>query len=132
MHGAAADAERPLVNVEEGADAVAGAVEEVHAILPERAARERLEHDPGRARGEDCSGEGDVPLEDPRVRPHGVLGRGLGAEMQGPGGVSRAIDVLPAGIAQVDCIELDGLAVAVLGVVVDHRSVGAGGADGGK
>ena len=83
VHRAAAHAERPLVHVEKSTDAVAGAMEVVHPVLPQWPARKHLEHDAWRAGWEDGPGKRDVALKHACVRAPLVLGRGLRAEVEG-------------------------------------------------
>ena len=123
-----ADADGALVDVEVGADAVAGPVPVVEPFRPQELPGERVEREAGRAFGEDGGVESDDALEDQRVGfpLHG----GRGAEVQGPRRVGGAVEVLGARVAEVDGLGVDGGAVAWFGLVVDDGGVRAGGGDG--
>jgi len=114
------------VHVEKGTDAVASAVKVVHPVLPQRPTRKHLEHNAWSAGWEDGPGKGDVALKHARVRAFLVLGWELRAKVERARDVRRAVDVLPAGIAQVDAIDVDRFAGGVLCVIVNHGGVGAG------
>ena len=87
---------RALVHREIAADAVAGAVVEVEPVLPQRAARERVEVDAARALGEPRRGDGDVPLQHQReALAH--LARRL-ADGDGARDVGGAVEVLGAAV----------------------------------
>ena len=123
-----ADADGTLVDIEVGADAVAGAMPVVEAFGPQELARERVERVAGGAFGEDGAVERDDAFEDQGVR-FPLHGRRV-AEVQGPRRVGGAVEVLGARVAEVDGLGVDGGAVARLGLVVDDGGVGAGGGDG--
>eukprot|EP00962_Isochrysis_galbana_P016404 scaffold4698_cov115-Isochrysis_galbana.AAC.5 len=130
VHCAAADAKRPLVHVEVRAHAVAGAVQEVEPVGPERSAGEGVQHQAGGACGEDGARERRVTLEDSRVGAPFVVRRG--AKVDRAGDVGGAVCVLPARVEQVDLAGRDWGALAVGGLVVNDGGVGAGGGDGGE
>ena len=125
---AGADPDGALVDVEVGADAVAGPVAVVEPFLPEELPGQGVEGEAGGALGEDGGVEGDDAFEDEGVgfAFHG----GRGAEVQGPGRVRGAVEVLRARVAEVDGFRVDGGAAAWFGFVVDDGCVGAGGGDG--
>jgi hypothetical protein len=109
---------------------VAGAVAVVEAVLPQVLARQGVDGEARGALGEADALEGDVALEDEGVGL--ALLRGGRAEVQGAGCVGGAVEVLRAGVAEVDFGWIDDGAVARLGFVVDYGCVGAGGGDGVK
>lgn len=123
-----ADANGPLVHVEVRPHAVPGAVAVIEALLPQELASEGVEREAGRALGEDGGVEGDDAFQDEGVG-FALHGR-WGAEVHGARRVGRAVEVLGAGIAEVDGFGVDGGAAAWLGFVVDDGGVGAGGGDG--
>ena len=125
---ARADPDGTLVDVEVRPDAVPGAVPVVEALLPEELAREGVEREAGRAFGEDGGVERDDAFEDQSVG-RAFQGR-WGAEVQGPRRVGGAVQVLGAGVAEVDGGGVDDGAVARFGFVVDDGCVGARGGDG--
>lgn len=86
-----ADAHRALVDVQEVADAVAGAVSVVEAVLPERPAGPRVEQEAGGALGEDSRVDRDVALQDAGVRP--LLERCRRTVMEGTGDAMTEAEV---------------------------------------
>ena len=121
------DADGAFVHVQVRADAVAGAVPVVEAFAPEELAREGVDLEARRAFGEDGGVERDDAFEHERVRLPLQLRRG--AEVHRPGGVRGAVEVLGAGVAEVDCFRIDRRAEARFGFVVDHCCVRARGRD---
>ncbi len=123
-----ADPNGAFVDIEVRSNAVARAVSVVEALLPKELASERVQCEAGCAFGEHGGVDGDDAFQDQSVRfpLHGCWG----AEMQGPRRVGGAVEVLSAGIAEVDGLGVDDGAVARFGFVVDDGCVGAGGGDG--
>ena len=95
--GAAAHPKGALVHVEIGS--VAGAVQIVHGILPERRTREAVEHHPRGAGGKYGGSECNVALEHACVGA--PLAVGWRAEVHRPRHVGGAVDVLPTRITEV-------------------------------
>lgn len=125
---ARAHADGTLVDIEVGADAVAGPVPVVEPFGPQELPGEGVEREAGGAFGEHGGVEGDDAFEDQGVRF--ALHGGRVAEVQGPRRVGGAVEVLGARVAEVDGLGVDGGAVAWFGLVVDDGGVGAGGGDG--
>ena len=123
-----ADANGALVDIEIGADAVAGAMSIIKAFGPQELPGERVEGEARGSFGKDGGVEGDDAFEDQGVGF--ALHGGGGAEVQGAGRVGGAVEVLGARVAEVDGFQVDGGAVAGFGLVVDDGGVGAGGGDG--
>ena len=122
-----ADANRPLMHIEIRPHAVTRTVSIVEAFCPQELASEGVEREAGRSFGEDGGVEGDDAFQDEGVGE--AFQGGWGAEVQGARRVGRAVEVLGAGVAEVDGLGVDGGAVAWFGFVVDDGSVGAGGGD---
>lgn len=125
---ARADPNGTLVDVEVRSDAVTGAVSVVEALLPEELARQGVQGEAGGAFGEDGGVESDDAFENQGVRLAFHFRRR--AEVQGARRVGRTVEVLGAGIAEVDGLGVDDGAVARFGFVVDDGGVGACGGDG--
>ena len=99
---------RAFMHGEIGTDAVAGAVVEVEARLPERSASKAVELRAGRSLREARSRDGDVALQDACetvAKEIAALGRRL-ANQKRSGDVGRAVAVLPTGIDQVELARL--------------------------
>jgi hypothetical protein len=87
-------------------DAMARAMAIVQPVGPQGPARPGVEDEPGRPGGEHCAVDGDVPLQHPRER---ALLRGGGrAEAEHACDVGRAVQVLPARVAEVYLGEAEG------------------------
>ena len=122
------DALRAFVHRQKAADAVARAMVEVEAGLPQRVAGERVDLRAARAFGKPRRGDGDVALEHQRE-----MAAHLGCrrpDRHRAGDVGGAVDILRAGIDQIERIRLQ-RPVGVGGdAIVDDGAVGAGPRDG--
>ena len=124
------DLVRAFVNSKEEAYAVAGAVAKVALGLPERAASNGVQLAPGRALGEDASGQVDVSAQDKGVVLHlQICAR---AHRDGAGDVCGSKEVLAAGVVEVQAVRLYDRGVLLRGYVVREGSAGAVGRYGGK
>ena len=74
----------------------------IHALPPQKLPSERVEGEAGCALGEGGGGEGDQALQDEGVSF--LLGGGGVPEVDRAGGVRRAVEVLPAAVAEVDLV----------------------------
>src|SRR5216684_2064926 len=124
------DALRPLMDGEIAADAVAGAVVVVEPDLPQRAARQRVELRAGGALGEAAGGERDVALEHAgEAVAH--LRRRL-ADRHRARDVGGAVEILRAGIDEIERARLEPALALGRGAVMHDGAVGPGAGDGGK
>src|SRR3982750_4756708 len=94
------DSLRALVDREEAADPVTGAVGVIEARFPQRAAGEAVELAAARALGEQGGGDRNVALENTREPVAHLVGRL--ADRHRAGDVGGAIDILAAGVDQVE------------------------------
>lgn len=92
-------------NYQVRANAVAGAVEEVKTFLPQVLAGQDIDSKSTGALGKDCSVDADQALQNQSERPLLELG-GL-AKMESTGGVRSSIEVLAAGVTEVDSGGID-------------------------
>src|SRR5438477_781642 len=108
---------------EEAADAVAGAVGIIEPRFPQRTAGEAVELRPARAFRKYRGRDGDMALEDAGEAVAHLVGRL--ADRHGAGNVGGAIDILAAGVDQIERALLE-LAVGLLArAVVDDGAVRA-------
>ena len=114
---------RALVDGEEAADAMAGAVGVIEPRFPQRPPGEAVELRSARALGEDRGGDRDMALEHAGEAVAHFLGRL--ADRHGAGDVGGAVDILAARIDQIERAGLE-LAVGLLArLVMDDRAVRA-------
>lgn len=122
------DALRSLVDAEQIADAVAGAVVVVQSLVPERAAGENVKVLPRHARAEARGGEGEVSAQDERAGA--LLLPGDRAKCDGARHVGRAGAVMTAGVGEEQAVRFEGHTGLPRRLVVDDGAVGAIGENG--
>src|SRR5260370_7653720 len=88
------------MDVEIAADAVAGAVIEIGADLPQGMTRQRVELRARRAGWEPAGGKRDMPLEDAGEAVARLVARR--ADRDRPRHVGRAVEILGAGIEEIE------------------------------
>lgn len=107
---------------------MACSMQEIEAFLPQVLTGKHVDCKAAGALGEDRGVNPNKTLEDQSERPLLKLG-GL-AKVESSGGISGAIQVLAARITKIDRSGVNDRATALLRLVVDHGTVGAGGRDG--
>ncbi|MNC01705.1 hypothetical protein D3C75_490600 [compost metagenome] len=117
------DALRAFVHAEEVADPVACAMVVVVTGLPQGHAGQHVELDAGGAAGEAGLIQRDMALQHPGE--HGLVLVGDFTDLDGTGDVGGAVQILGAGIHQVDAVLTEGARGAVGVTVVAHGGVGA-------
>ena len=125
-----AEAVRAFVDVQDVADAVAGAVLIVQIGLPQRLAGENVEIQSRAAVEEAGVREMQVRAED--AREVGALGVRHGAKGDGAGYVGRAFEIMSAGVHEQQAVRLERNVRLRRGGIVDDGGVRAVGADGVK
>jgi hypothetical protein len=121
------NANRPLMNVQVGSHAVAGAMSIVQAERPEVLSSQRVQSKSGRAFGELAAFKSDVAFKHERIRFFFFCARL--AEVQRARCVGGSVKVLSTGVTEVDGFGVDGGTGAFHRLVVDDGSIGAGGGD---
>src|SRR6185369_2245983 len=122
------DAVRAFMHREIAADAMPGAVVVIEPDLPERPAGQHVEAAAGGALRELHRGERDVAFEH---AGEAILHlRGWRADRDGARDVGGAIEILAAGIDQVDRVHLDLAAALLRDLVMDDCAVRPGARDG--
>lgn len=108
-----------------GADAMAGAVEEVHALLPQKLPGKNINGEATGTLGENSTVNANGTLKDQGEST--LLKVGWLAKVKSPRSISGSIEVLTARITEIDGIGINDRAAALFWLVVDHGAVGAGG-----
>ena len=122
------DALRSLVDAEQIADAVAGAVVVVQSLVPEWAAGENVKVLPRHARAEARGGESEVSAQDERAGALLLLGDR--AKCDGTRYVGRAGAVVTAGVGEEQAVRFERHVGLLRRLVMDDGAVGAIGENG--
>ena len=113
---------RSFVHIQEVADAVAGTVAVVHALLPQRSTGQRIQHGRQRAQRETRAGQRQRALEHQRVVA--LLRGSRRANRPDAGDVGGAAQILAAGVNQQQAVAFDHGMVLGSGAVMRHCAIG--------